>query len=166
MRVVSSLLGAMTIACLPQPLPEEEESSGGATSTSDAECEAWHPDDDRDGFGDRDRAMRTCSPPPGWVLDAADCYDENADANPSQTEFFALDRGDGSYDYDCDGDVTEEISDIGSCNPEHLCADERGWDTGIAVCGRVEKYWVECDGPPVGVQQCAGVSEGRLQRCR
>ena len=35
-----------------------------------------------------------------------DCYDANSLANPAQTAYFTVDRGDGSFDYDCSG--TEE----------------------------------------------------------
>lgn len=32
----------------------------------------------------------------------ADCYDTNSNAKPGQSSYFTTDRGDGSYDYDCD----------------------------------------------------------------
>lgn len=35
-----------------------------------------------------------------------DCYDTNASAFPGQTTYFALQRGDGSFDYDCSGTIT------------------------------------------------------------
>ncbi len=31
-----------------------------------------------------------------------DCFDGNANAHPGQTQYFETDRGDGSFDYDCD----------------------------------------------------------------
>ena len=34
-----------------------------------------------------------------------DCYDQNANAKPGQYQFFTTHRGDGSFDYDCDGVV-------------------------------------------------------------
>lgn len=30
-----------------------------------------------------------------------DCYDDNDKAHPGQTNFYVVDRGDGSFDYDC-----------------------------------------------------------------
>lgn len=36
-----------------------------------------------------------------------DCYDNNANAHPGQTSYFSTDRGDGSYDYNCDGSQTK-----------------------------------------------------------
>jgi len=41
-----------------------------------------------------------------------DCYDNNASANPDQTGYFSVNRGDGSWDYNCDGS-----GDSGSSNP-------------------------------------------------
>lgn len=35
-----------------------------------------------------------------------DCYDANASAFPGQVTYFAVQRGDGSFDYDCSGTVT------------------------------------------------------------
>jgi hypothetical protein len=40
-------------------------------------------------------------------LGTNDCYDSNANARPGQTSYFASNRGDGSFDYDCDGSVTK-----------------------------------------------------------
>lgn len=39
-----------------------------------------------------------------------DCYDNNANAKPGQTAYFGTNRGDGSFDYDCDGSVTRDPS--------------------------------------------------------
>jgi hypothetical protein len=49
-------------------------------------------DSDGDGFY---AAQKGCWP--------VDCYDRNADARPGQTSYFQSHRGDGSYDYNCDG---------------------------------------------------------------
>ncbi|MBI2573983.1 MAG: hypothetical protein HYV78_01140 [Candidatus Wildermuthbacteria bacterium] len=35
-----------------------------------------------------------------------DCYDANANAKPGQTSLFFTNRGDGSFDYDCNGSLT------------------------------------------------------------
>lgn len=37
------------------------------------------------------------------VSHTVDCYDDNANAKPGQTTHFSTDRGDGSFDYNCDG---------------------------------------------------------------
>ncbi len=42
-----------------------------------------------------------------WLLSSqslgTDCYDSNANAYPGQTAWFTTNRGDGSFDYDCNG---------------------------------------------------------------
>ena len=45
---------------------------------------------------------------PGYVRDSRDCFDGNANASPSQDQFFDSNRGDGSFDYNCDGTQTKE----------------------------------------------------------
>lgn len=67
-------------------------------------CEAkWYRDADGDGFGDPATTLVSCSKPDGYVADTSDCYDGNALAKPGQGEQYAEHRGDGSFDYDCDG---------------------------------------------------------------
>lgn len=48
----------------------------------------------------------------------ADCYDSNALAHPGQTAWFSDNRGDGSYDYDCNG-ISDQAFTVtgGSCLP-------------------------------------------------
>jgi len=40
-------------------------------------------------------------------LSTADCYDSNANAKPTQTLYYSSNRGDGSYDYNCDSATTK-----------------------------------------------------------
>lgn len=44
------------------------------------------------------------------TLGAGDCYDANASAKPGQTAYFTANRGDGSFDYNCDGVETKSPS--------------------------------------------------------
>ncbi len=45
-----------------------------------------------------------------------DCYDSNANANPSSTYISGTNRGDGSFDYNCDGQETKFIGhQLGDC---------------------------------------------------
>lgn len=43
----------------------------------------------------------------GNIIGTNDCYDSSANARPNQTAFFSTNRGDGSFDYNCDGSVTK-----------------------------------------------------------
>lgn len=67
-------------------------------------------DDDGDGYGSfLDFLGPACQSPDAAVDNYGDCYDLNADARPGQTQWFEVDRGDGSFDYNCDG--VEELDE-------------------------------------------------------
>lgn len=48
-------------------------------------------------------------------IGTADCYDANANAKPGQTAWFTTNRGDGSFDYNCDGSSTQQYTTTNSC---------------------------------------------------
>lgn len=55
-----------------------------------------------------------------------DCYDLNANVYPEQTSYFSVDRGDGSFDYDCNGSETQHnmyCSLITGCETQGICED-------------------------------------------
>lgn len=89
-----------------------------------------------------------------------DCYDANALAHPGQTGRFETDRGDGSFDYDCDGRETGIYTVVAACpdvstwtcppkpyrDPSDMCdynaqidpfrqADGSGWARDVPKCG-------------------------------
>ena len=81
-------------------------------------CKAYYPDLDGDGFGDhKGLAVAGCGdtpPMPNYVSNNDDCYDApNASkpnaklAFPKSTFSQGAHRGDGSFDYDCDGVETK-----------------------------------------------------------
>lgn len=77
----------------------------------------WYEDADNDGFGNPAKPQLGCSntgPAGDWVKNNTDCYDANANAKPGQTAFFPTHRGDGSYDYDCNGSASPSVPNIGS----------------------------------------------------
>ena len=49
--------------------------------------------------------MVSCTQPQGtWALNGDDCYDQNSEANPGTNRSWqSQDRGDGSFDWNCDG---------------------------------------------------------------
>lgn len=75
--------------------------------------------------------------PEGYVLDATDCYDNNANAYPGSTYCGTVHRGDGSFDYDCTNTQTK--------------------------CGTIYNY--SSNGMSVGYEQANGSCKNCNMRC-
>lgn len=78
------------------------------SSTGGTGCIAGYQDFDGDGYttGGAQYFCNGASLPFGYKSSPsaqADCYDQNTDAHPGQTQYFISQRGDGSFDYDCSG---------------------------------------------------------------
>ena len=71
------------------------------TSLDTSTGSTWYADTDGDGFGDAAVSTETCEQPSGYLEDATDCDDGDADVNPDATEIC------NALDDDCDGDVDE-----------------------------------------------------------
>jgi hypothetical protein len=130
-----------------------DENCNGQTSegTNTLNCTNWYYDWDGDGFGVN---PPVCACQSSGLYDARnddDCYDRNVEARPTATWVWAVDRGDGSFDYDCDGvqrpDVDSEavcsvtISGFGSfCSPS-----QQGWWDGVPACGTQGQWMTSCN---------------------
>lgn len=109
----------------------------GSACTGSAACVTWYYDFDQDSYGaagTNDRlGCENEQPPPldgkPFVRNADDCYDHNAQAYPGQTEFKKTERGDGSFDYNCDGAEEKAVRNIGTAT----CRD-----CGTSVAGRCQ----------------------------
>lgn len=77
---------------------------GGQSCDAGQACVLWYQDSDGDGFGNSAASILGCAnkKPTGYVADKTDCYDNNPNAKPGQTQWFTANRGDGSFDYNCD----------------------------------------------------------------
>ncbi len=62
-----------------------------------AGMQTWYADSDLDGYGDASATTEACSEPSGYVGDASDCDDADADVNPDAEELC------NGVDDDCDG---------------------------------------------------------------
>ena len=100
----------------PDPQPGDSE--------EDCALQVWYRDADADGFGSS--ALEACSQPEGYVAGGLDCNDEDPGVHPDAAE-----TCDGA-DQDCDGQVDEEASDLGSW---FLDADGDGYGAGEARTG-------------------------------
>jgi len=116
-------------------------------------CTDFYYDGDGDTYGVTGPTECWCDDgmAPYTGLDTQDCYDHNAYANPAQTAYFAIDRGDGSFDYNCDGSSEKEyLGTTGGCSwdfePFTCEVDGEGWSGSEKGCG-VSGTWVDdCSG--------------------
>ena len=85
-------------------------------SPTPARVPACYTDSDGDTYGAGTDQNCTTWPQAGYSNRNDDCYDGNADANPIATAYYTTDRGDGSFDYNCDSSETKN-SDF-TCNTD------------------------------------------------
>jgi hypothetical protein len=109
----------------------------------------FYEDKDGDGYGDPDAFVLACQGP-GYVTNNLDCYDLNELANIDQRGFFDVDRGDGSFDYDCNGTDERrwETNGVCSSNPPFCYLQVEGWEEGTAIpaCGEIGDLIFDCIG--------------------
>jgi hypothetical protein len=98
-------------------------------------CSWYHADSDNDGWGADSDKKCLCGPDATYKkLLGGDCYDSNWQAKPGQTGWFDDDRGDGSFDYNCDGQQTYFWPDMSACN--YSCPEvSPGWMYVKPQCG-------------------------------
>ncbi len=87
---------------------------------------------------------------PGYADVAGDCYDDNADVFPGQTAYFGTHRGDGSFDYNCDGSdekrYTVQTTFPMICTSTYPGAGVPGWTTEVQYvdCGENSRWAAKC----------------------
>lgn len=67
----------------------------------------FYRDADGDGYGNASVTTSACSAPAGYVVNNTDCYDGNANAKPGSATCASVNRGDGSFDYNCSATSTK-----------------------------------------------------------
>jgi hypothetical protein len=78
---------------------------------------SWYIDVDGDGFGSEDYSLSTCEMPSGYVDDATDCDDGDAEVSPDGSEIC------NEIDDDCDGDIDDEDDSLDSSTATTWYAD-------------------------------------------
>lgn len=160
---------AVGTACLLAEGRECDPRRAGVCATGS--CLTWYRDADGDTYGNRNDVRNVCgtvgSPPPaGYVASSGDCCDSDRLTNPAQTTRQPVANGCGSFDYNCDGAITnlgQYALDRGitACDqiPVPDCNSQILWPLGIPSCGVIGRISV-CDssfqGRPTG--RCGGIA--------
>lgn len=133
---------------------------GGGTCTNKT---TYFADKDHDEYGDALSTIEACSRPAGYVENSDDCYDDNAQAKPGQSGWFTTDRGDGSFDYDCEGTGVTHWETTGTCGlgGVGICVPTEGWQGAIPACGKEGPYITACSGLAI----CLAQTTPRTQEC-
>ena len=77
--------------------------------------------------------------------------------------WYSTHRGDGNYDWNCDGSQEQEYTAVGSCGSWPLCGVTGGWYGGVAACGTTGNWLDDCD---IDFLVCSTDRSAREQRCR
>ena len=110
---------------------------GSSCSVAGDCCSSYcYVDSDGDGYAPSS-GSKTCRA--SAALAGTDCYDSNVNVYPGQTAYFSAHRGDSSFDYDCSGDLSYDISCI-------VCTGATPTDSSI------------CSGLRYGSCTCSGCS--------
>lgn len=136
-------------------------------------CQLYYRDLDGDGFGNQSKCL--CSAQANYTGNqGGDCYEQNSEVNPSQTLFFSIQRGDGSYDYDCNENEEMEFSQTASSCGQ--CDYFQGGNTGMWAdyqapsCGQTASWCPNCDYATYHSCQCLIVNNtaytSKTQTCR
>ncbi len=129
----------------------DDNCNGTQNEINAIDCTDFYHDADGDGFGGSFYPSECWCDPGGnsgmLNVDAGgDCMDNNlprsSDVYPGQTTFFDVDRGDGSFDYNCDGTAEQYNSASGSCTWSWgTCdIDNVGWVGTIPACGSTGEF--------------------------
>lgn len=118
----------------------------GSTDEANATgCTNYYPDYDGDGFGDTNGAASCQCSGSGYytTTNKTDCYDSNASAYPGAAGWHQNSRGDGNYDWNCDGSQEKRWTAAYSCSS--LCTSyTSGWTGGTPACGGKGTYQSGC----------------------
>jgi hypothetical protein len=141
----------------------------GTTDEEDASgCSTWYADRDMDTYGDPGDSRCLCAAvAPHNVSNSRDCYDGNAAARPGQLSWFGSDRGDGRFDYDCNGTQQQRYTAIWDCSAAvWICGSHTdGWRRRPAPSCGVTTTWARgCDAGFAGCDPDR--TESRQQMCR
>ncbi len=145
----------------------DNDCNGSADEENSTGCSTYYYDSDGDGYGRGDISSRClCAPASGYTSPyPSDCYDYNASANPSATTPSSSSRGDGSFDWNCDGNETKQDTSVGNCSWSFFsCAHVGGWQS-VPACGNSNNYITGCSLSGFANTSCDDNTQTRTQSC-
>jgi hypothetical protein len=138
---------------------DEENASG---------CANYYYDYDGDGYGSSSVGGKCLCYPDGYYTSpySSDCYDYNANASPSATVASTSHVGNGSYDWNCDGQEVKQDTSAGSCTwTLWSCQLGAGWESSPPSCGNSGNYIYDCDLSCFADTCCDNVTYTATQAC-
>jgi hypothetical protein len=145
---------------------QDNDCNGQVDEEGATDCEMWYTDNDSDGYGS---TVGKCLCASSGVFRSpykTDCYDGNSLANPASTTYSTTDRGDGDYDYNCDGVEDKFYPSKYSCSAWPLCGDYGTFTTGfknsVASCGNSGTWVTSCSWT---VTSCSLTTSTKTQKC-
>lgn len=93
-----------------------------------------------------------------------DCCDTDKNVHPGQTAFFTTPGACGGFDYDCNGQITEEYG-AASCSWNTFSCSGDGFAAPVPGCGDFGTF-TSCSIPWYDVFSCTGSNAQQAQGCR
>ncbi len=127
-------------------------------------CTNYYYDYDLDGYGSSAVAPECLCAIEGYFTSgySNDCYDYNASASPAAAVYSTTHRGDGSYDWNCNGVETKYYTVGGGCGSWPGCGYTDGWAGSTPSCGS-NSSWV--NGCHIDWLSCEEESRSETQSC-
>jgi hypothetical protein len=148
----------------------DNDCDGTSDEANASGCTAYYYDSDGDGYGDGSVSSRCLCSGSGYYTstNSSDCYDSNNAAYPGVAGYHQSDRGDGNYDWNCDGTEEKKYSNQYSCTI--LCGSYiEGWSTSsIPACGSSGTFRQGCSINLTGPNYCtyANSYSSTKQQCK
>ncbi|MFT7625548.1 MAG: outer membrane protease, partial [Myxococcota bacterium] len=143
----------------------DEDCDGSNNEDGAISCKQYYADNDGDTYGAGSPKCKCAADATYKVQIAGDCYDSNANAHPGQGTWFVSNRGDGSYDYDCDGAETRKwTQEGGHCDTTlgFCAATDVGFTGSVPGCGTAASWLTGCSS---GFFSCDASTTNRQQEC-
>lgn len=106
----------------------------------------FYRDIDGDTYGDASAKLESCTPPRGYVTNDTDCDDSDAEAHPTQTEFFTRPTlGTNNFDFDCNSVEEQQLTDAEQCRYDSATKTclGHGWLNAVPACGQTGTF-IQC----------------------